>query len=182
MANIIVVFSKIEEAKGIRNLLVKNGFSVPGVCITGAHALEAADELGHGVIVCGYRFMDMLYSELRENLPDSFEMLLLASAGTLQQCDLRDVVSVSVPLKIHDLLETVEMLSQQSDRRHKKRRSQPKVRDKAEQELIDQAKKLLMERNGMSEEEAHKYMQKCSMDSATNMTETARMVLTMYHE
>lgn len=28
----------------------------------------------------------------------------------------------------------------------------------------------------MSEEEAHRYMQKCSMDSGNNMVETAKMI------
>ncbi|MCR4588299.1 MAG: ANTAR domain-containing protein [Lachnospiraceae bacterium] len=182
MANIIVVFSKIEEAKGIRNLLVKNGYSVPNVCITGAHALEAADELGHGVVVSGYHLTDMMYSELKEDLPDSFDMLLLASTASLQQCDLRDVVSLSVPLKIQDLLNTVDMMCEQADRKHKRRKAQPRERKEEETLLINEAKKLLMERNGMTETEAHKYIQKCSMDSATNMVETAHMVLTMYRE
>jgi response regulator NasT len=36
-----------------------------------------------------------------------------------------------------------------------------------------------MERNGMSEEEAHRYIQKTSMDSGTNMVETAQMVISL---
>ena len=46
-------------------------------------------------------------------------------------------------------------------------------------ELEQQAKELLMDRNHLSEEEAHRYIQKCSMDSGTNMVETAQMVLSM---
>jgi AmiR/NasT family two-component response regulator len=34
-----------------------------------------------------------------------------------------------------------------------------------------------MERNQMTEEEAHRYIQKISMDSATNLVETAEMLL-----
>lgn len=45
--------------------------------------------------------------------------------------------------------------------------------------MLQEAKNLLMERNGMSEEEAHRYIQKCSMDSGTNLVETAEMVLSM---
>ena len=45
--------------------------------------------------------------------------------------------------------------------------------------MLEEAKGLLMERNGMSEEEAHRYIQKCSMDSGTNLVETAEMVLSM---
>ena len=42
---------------------------------------------------------------------------------------------------------------------------------------IDDAKALLMERNNLSEEEAHKYIQKLSMDSGNNLVETAEMIL-----
>ena len=34
-----------------------------------------------------------------------------------------------------------------------------------------------MERNHMTEEEAHRYLQKTSMDSGTNLVETAQMLL-----
>ena len=37
-------------------------------------------------------------------------------------------------------------------------------------------------RHYMTEEEAHRYLQKCSMDSGTNMLETAQMVLTIMSE
>lgn len=40
MTNIIVVFPKIENAKSIRNVLVRNGFSVTAACTTGAQALS----------------------------------------------------------------------------------------------------------------------------------------------
>ena len=44
------------------------------------------------------------------------------------------------------------------------------------------AKILLMERNHLSEEEAHRYIQKSSMDNGTNMVETAQMILTLLFE
>ena len=36
-----------------------------------------------------------------------------------------------------------------------------------------------MARNHMTEEEAHRYLQKCSMDSGANLVETAQMVLSI---
>jgi response regulator NasT len=45
--------------------------------------------------------------------------------------------------------------------------------------VIQRAKLLLMERNNMSEEEAHRYIQKTSMDSGTNLVEMAEMILSM---
>lgn len=49
MANIIVVFPKQEDAKAIRNLLVRNGFQVIAVCTTGAQALTSIEELNDGI-------------------------------------------------------------------------------------------------------------------------------------
>ena len=43
--------------------------------------------------------------------------------------------------------------------------------------MIQTAKELLMERNRMTEDEAHHYIQKLSMDSATNLVETAEMII-----
>ena len=41
----------------------------------------------------------------------------------------------------------------------RRERSQPRQRSSKEQAQIDQAKALLMERNGMTEAEAHRYIQ-----------------------
>ena len=86
---------------------------------------------------------------------------------------------MAMPLKVHELLETVDMMERNISRRRKRRPSMPKERRPEEQAVIDEAKKLLIERNHMTEEEAHRYIQKCSMDSGTNMAEMAQMVLSM---
>ena len=75
-----------------------------------------------------------------------------------------------------------QMMLQSAARRRKKERAKPKVRSAEEQHIIDRAKSLLIERNHMTESEAHRYMQKCSMDSGTNLVETAQMVLTLLTE
>ena len=106
MFNIIVVLPKPEDAKGIRNLLVKNGFHVDSVCTTGSHARSRMDDLNDGLVICSYRMSDMMYHELHACLPKGFEMLLLASANVLQECDLRDIMSLAMPLKVHDLINT----------------------------------------------------------------------------
>lgn len=79
MANVVVVFPKQQDARNIRNLLVRNGYGVSAVCTSGTAALQAADSLNEGIIVCGYRYPDMLYDQLYESMPRTFEMLLLAS-------------------------------------------------------------------------------------------------------
>lgn len=179
MSNIIVVFPKIEDAKTIRNLLVRHGFQVAAVCTTGAQALNCADGMGSGMIVCGYRFQDMMYSQLQQSLQGRFEMLLLATQRILMQKERDDVMCVTMPLKVHELIDTINMMQHTLSRSRRKRKDKPKVRDSRERAVIEKAKKLLMERNNMSEEEAHRYVQKCSMDSGNNLVETAEMIMSI---
>ena len=115
MTNIIVVLPKLEEAKGVKSILVRSGFQVTGICTTGTQAISQMDGLNDGIVICSYKLADMIYTELHEDLPEGFEMLLMA-------------------------------------------------------------------RNHMTEEEAHRYLQKTSMDSGTNLVETAQMVLSMMTE
>lgn len=179
MINVIVVFPKVEDAKGIRNLLMRNGYEVTGICTSGAQAIQLMDRLSDGIVLCGYKFSDMLYSQLYENLPPHFTMLLTASPYILSECRDNDIICLPLPLKVHDLINTMEMMSATLLRKRKRRATKPKQRNEGEKKLINEAKKLLMERNNMTEEEAHRYIQKCSMDSGTNMLETARMVFSL---
>ena len=177
MTNIIVAFPKLEEAKKLKNLLVRNGYDVAAVCTTGASALHYADGLVNGILLCAYKFPDMMYSEMKEYMPRGFDMILLASRNHLSECE--DVVTVPMPFAIRDFLNTVDMVSQTVIQRKRKMRQQPVKRADKDIQLINEAKSVLIERNHMTEEEAHRYMQKCSMDSGTNMVEAAHMILAM---
>ena len=110
MNNIIVAFPKQETAQNLKKILLQNGFHVDAVCSTGSQALQSANELGGGIVICGYRFVDMMYTELHEYLPDQFEMLLVASPANCGERDLENIVCLSTPLKVHELLQTVEMM------------------------------------------------------------------------
>lgn len=179
MAGMIVVFPKLEDAKGIRNLLTKRGFMIHTVCTSGSQAMSAVDEMGEGIVICGYKFSDMTYRELQDYLPRSFEMLLMASPSKLCDIPQEGIVCLEMPIRVQDMVDTLHMLEMKLAGRGRRERKKPKQRDPKEQMYIDHAKKLLMERNHLSEVEAHRYIQKTSMDSGTNMVETAQMILDM---
>ncbi len=179
MANVIVAFSKPEDAKSIKNILIKSGFQVTSACTSGAQALSQAENLSSGIIVCGYRLTDMLFTELYDCMPQEFSMLMVSSPGRRPAQMPEAIVCLPMPLKVHDLVETLEMIGQTQVRKRKKQRYQPKQRNEEEKNLINRAKFLLMERNGMTEDEAHRYMQKRSMDNGTNLIETAQMVISL---
>ena len=179
MIDIIVVFPQMKDGQGIRNLLVRNGYRVGIACTSGAQAKTYMDNIDYGIVVCGYKFSDMMYSELFHDLGPTFEMLLVASRAKLEEGVADGIVCVEMPLKSYDLLNTLEMMMQALERIRKKGSEKPKERNIAQKAIIDEAKKLLMNTRNMTEEEAHRFIQKSSMDSGTNMLETAQMVLTI---
>ncbi len=181
MIDIIVVFPQMKDGQGIRNLLVRNGYRVGIACTSGAQAKTYMDNIDYGIVVCGYKFSDMMYSELFHDLGPTFEMLLVASRAKLEEGVADGIVCVEMPLKSYDLLNTLEMMMQALERIRKKGRQKPKERNIAQKAIIDEAKKLLMNTRNMTEEEAHRFIQKSSMDSGTNMVETAQMVLQIMH-
>lgn len=181
MSSIVIALPKIEDAKKIRTVLVKHGISVASVCGTASSALSSASELGSGILICGCRLPDMHYRELAECMPLGFEMLLLASARIICEAP-PGILSVEIPVRPMDLVNTVNMIQMQQERQRKKDKKKPKLRSWKEQNYISNAKMMLMQRNHLNEEDAYRYIQKCSMDSGTNMAETAQMLLMLLYD
>lgn len=179
MLCIIIIFPKMEDANNIKTLLVRNGFEVQAVCTTGAQAISIANELDGGIVVCGYRMSDMHCMEIRDYLPEGFEMLLIASAPRIAEMDGSGIMSVSMPLKARDLVNTLQVMTHRYEQKKRKARQKPKVRSEDERAVIEEAKLILMQRNHMTEDEAHRYIQKNSMDSGVNLLEMAEMIIRM---
>lgn len=180
MSNLVIAFPKQEVSHNLKRILTQSGYHVPAVCASGAQALERMGELESGILVCGARFADMTYAQLYADLPEGFQMLLIAGAAAVRERQVENLVCLVMPFQVHELLETLEMMEQRQQRRKKRLRSVPRERSGEEKRTIGQAKALLMERNGMTEEEAHRYMQKRSMENGTGLFEVAQMLLCLY--
>lgn len=181
MSSIVIALPKIEDAKKIRSVLERHGLTVSSVCSTASSALASASELESGVLICGTRLPDMNYLDLADCLPRGFEMLLMATPKNLFEVP-QSILTVEMPVRAGDLVNTVNMILYQQERRRRKEKQKPKTRSWKEQNYISNAKMILMERNHLSEEEAYRYIQKSSMDSGTNMVETAQMILMLFFE
>lgn len=178
MSVIVVVLPKLEDAKKIRKILAGHGFQNVFACASASHALSTISQYSYGIIISGYHLKDMYYLELLDQLPNYFEMVLMGKGDAAAERS-AGVLSLTVPLKIYDLVNTADMALRQLERRIKKDRTKKK-RSEKEENYIRNAKFLLMERNRLSEEEAYRYIQKSSMDNGTNMVETAQMILTCF--
>lgn len=178
MSRIIVGIPKRETGIQIRNLLVRNGFDVIGVCTSGMQILNYADFLEEGIVICSCQLKDMMYGELRADLPQSFEMLVLTT-GRYPVEEAEHIRTLSLPLKVQELLEQVQDMEAAFVWQKRKRRGRKSERNERQNQIILRAKEQLMQRKEMSEEEAHRYLQKYSMESGNSLTETAQMIIEM---
>ena len=179
MVDIIVAFPKTEDAKAIKNILIKNGYNVIATAFTGAKAIQQANSLEEGILICSYAFPDMMYTEIRENLDFGIHMLLITGANKVIDGISENVIFLPTPLKVHALVSSVDMLAESILRSRKRKKKFIKQKNNQDFELIKKAKDLLMERNNMTEEQAHRYLQKTSMNSGNSMLDTALMIISL---
>lgn len=144
MVNVIVLFPKQEVARSIRNLLVRSGFEVTAVCATGAQVVQRMEGVEEGLVVCGYKCSDMIYSELREYLSEEVKMLLIASRQYLDDCVYPNVIGLSMPLKGYELVEKTREIVTEISEKQRRRKQRPKQRTREEVRLLEEVKELLM--------------------------------------
>ena len=83
------------------------------------------------------------------------------------------MLCLDIPVNRGDLISTLRMLTdtQPHSPAAKEQRSE------SDKEIIGRAKALLMERNGMSEPDAHRFLQKRSMNSGESLVSVALSIL-----
>ena len=173
MERVIVVFDSDRSTGRICDMLQSAGVAECVPCRSGGEARRNASKYHIDVVICGFRLPDGSGEELFEDLPESASMLMIAPQSQLDLVN-EEIFRLPAPISRGDLLASVRMVLQMS--RRLARLIRPRRSDE-DQDLIAQAKNLLMERNGLTEEQAHRFLQKKSMDSGVNLIQTARLVL-----
>lgn len=181
MFSIIIALPRMEDGLKIKRIFTQNGYEVDAVYDNGASVLGLVGDLDEGIVICGYKFTDMFYWEIKEGLPDSFRLVLIASPRKLETVNTEDLVCLALPFSARDLIDTIDTMTRRfrEEKKRKKLEKGPQKGDGEKKEIVNKAKILLMDRNHMSEEEAYRYIQKTSMDSGNSMVETAQMLLLM---
>lgn len=181
MGSIIIALPRLEEANKIASMIRGRGMPYDlSILSTGSEVLRVANDRDFGVVICYKKLRDMGYLELSEMLPKYFGMIVITKDSTLEVVS-DSMVKLMVPFKSSDLLNTIDMISEGFNYKPRKKKATG-GRSVSDQKIIDEAKALLMERNGLSEPEAFRYIQKNSMDYGRKLTESAMMVLTMFNQ
>ena len=167
MKDIIVVYPSKNIAMKLRALIEKGGYHVSHICAHGSTALEIAQEKRKGVIVCPFVMSDMSSAELAEVLPDGFDIVALSKNGSEQY--MGNMLTLTMPLDLNEFLQTIGILALSQSGFTK--------RSESENDYITKAKEALMSVKGMNEAQAHKYLQRVSMNSGKKLLQTAMDIL-----
>lgn len=195
MRSLIIAYPEHEMAHKIRLAMLGRGLPVQGIAISGSQILQLATQCpSGGVVICPFRFPDMSASEIMNLLPDQFDMLVLITARQQGSVYGNGIFTLAQPFTAADvgeaaasLLETRRPagLAQPTEAifYHRNRLGPAPIekpahgRNDDEQQIITKAKQLLMNRKHMTEPEAHRFLQKRSMESGIRIVELARRLL-----
>lgn len=173
MERVIVAFESEKTCERICDIL-ESGCAAS--CLRARSAGEVKRLAGKhhiGTVVCGFKLKDETAEDLFYDLPQSSVMLVIAHQSQLDMLS-EDVFSLPAPVARGDLCLAVEMALQMN--RRLERMLRPK-RNTDENDIVEKAKRILMERDGMTEEQAHRFLQKKSMDNGSKMVQTAILIL-----
>lgn len=184
MKSVIVAFSNPLLTNWVTTVLNRGGYTIEYSCKTAADVARVADFCTSPVVVSGFQFPDMTAEELLDVLNGRLAMITVVLPHQRDLIEREDLVVVPYPLSSMDLLHAIESLENEAARQavtvnvsQKDTSFHSRERPAEEKLLILKAKKMLMEQFEMTESQAHRFLQKSSMDRGLKLIDAAQMVI-----
>ncbi|MBD5118767.1 MAG: ANTAR domain-containing protein [Clostridiales bacterium] len=184
MRQVIVAFERQSNCDRLREIVEKSGEFSCVVCRTADQVRRAVRKLRLDIVVCGFKLGEESCESLFYDLPQRCSMLMVAPQAQLDLCETEGIFKLQAPVRRSELMASVRLLAQvarsassQVARGASSQGHSPARRSQEERELVERAKAVLMSRHGMTEEQAHRFLQKQSMDNGARLTDTAKLVL-----
>ena len=174
MEEVALAFESEKTCAHIREILEGTGMASCLLCHSGAEVKRVVDIQGISTVICGCKLRDLDAESLFVDLPTGCSMLVVGKRPMLDVIENEEIIKLAAPASRDDLLSAVRLLLR--GERRVKRNAVP-VRSAEEKICIERAKELLISRYGMSEGQAHRFLQKKSMDSGVKMLHTAQKIL-----
>ena len=188
MRRIMLVFASQKTALRIRSALTQAGLPVHQIFSAGMPLLQQAvlSEEG-GVVILQPSLPDISVPDLLMRLPDTFDLLVLQD--NVQRADygrLPGLFFLNAPFTGSVLAEGASNLlhnrslsgfSGPYGANGDRAVMAAHQRSPAEKQLLDKAKRRLIDDHQMTESQAHRYLQRRSMETGVNLIGIARRVL-----
>ena len=173
MRDVIIASANRKSAEHIKSILQRDLLFVSEIYQSGAEVLSYASIRPDAVVVCGRLSVGLPAVSLAETLPPGFDVVHLVSSSDAYQGFVSNMVELTMPLDRVEFVSVVRTLTQLSS----DITSRKKTRSVEENDLLTLAKQRLCENYGISEREAHRKIQKMSMEQGVRLMDVARKIL-----
>ncbi len=168
--NIIIAFSSNNICNSISNILNKNGIDFDYICKTASSLRKCCSYYENGIIICSTSFLDEPIYNIIEDFYKDFIFILIGSNDKLNLYSGEKVYKLCTPIKQEDIISSLDLayykISENlQNKKHK---------------ILKEAKNLLMLNYNICEEQAHKYIQKKSMDTGKKNIDIAKIIINKY--
>jgi len=177
MRRVIVAFQSQENCTKIKDVLARAGLLVEDTCHAGSQVINMVNKLDDVLLICGNKLVDMSSIGLLELLPEETDVLMLLPPSQIESSWREGVFTLPLPVNKNDLLNTINMIFETKRESVFKKKIIKNERSAEGKEIVERAKLLLIEKHNMTENQAHRFIQKRSMDSASTMVDTALIIL-----
>lgn len=155
MDRVVLAFSKDETADKIKMMLDGSGYDVYTVCHSKAELLRTVSDMDEVLIIMGYKLPDGTVDDVYDDLMEGQKLMSIVKAERQNSIYNQDIFVVTLPLNRQLLINSVETFVGIIERRKHRAKRTPE-----EEKIIRDAKAYLMETHRMSEEQAHRFIQK----------------------
>lgn len=177
MERIVLAFSSDSAALKIKNMLAGSGYECHHtVCHTAAELLRTVSDYDAALIIMGYKLPDMVAEEVKENIEPGCKLMSIVKAEHVDDIENEDIFVLPLPVNRQRLVSSINMFLGCTGGH---RQAVKNIRSPEENKIIERAKLFLMERYHMTEQQAHRFIQKRSMDAGDKVIDTARIILNM---
>jgi len=183
MKNVIVAFSNPLFASWATSILRRGGYTIEYTCKTGGEVGRVVDFCNSMVIVGGFQFVDMTAEGLMDICEGRLAMVTVLLPHQRDLVERSDMLTIPYPVCASDLLQAVQLAEKTAARyaltdvARSGVSERPPERPAEEKLLILKAKTVLIEKYRMTESQAHRFLQKSSMDRGLKLVDAAQMVI-----
>ena len=171
MNRLIVAFSSDTAAHRICAWLAQSGFPARTVCRTGAEVVRAVRYMGGGSVICAARLPDYTADELYDDLDGQADLLVIGKPEQLSDCENPAIRRLPLPVGRYQLAEAAEANKAASPARAPAQPAPPG------QGLSRPAQARRPTAPRQARPEAHRYLQRRSMEAHRKMADTARLII-----
>ena len=170
MARIVIASASETSREQLSRLLSSSGFAVFRCCASGSELRRTINECDDGVVILLGSLPDCKTDELQWDYGDRIQILLIGKPALLESCEAPEIFRLALPASSQAVIGAVSMLGQLHQMRLPKRIG-------SEKQTVEQAKRLLMRRQGLTEPEAHRALQQYAMNHGVRMAEYAAQIV-----